>query len=244
MAKTALVTGASGEIGTAICKLLGENGYNIAIAYNKNEKSAKELEISLISSGVNAKIFCAEIADYEKAKQLVDETVNFFGSLDLLVNNAGVSQIGLFTDMTLAQWQEISGINLNAAVFCSQQAVKYMVKNKSGAIVNISSIWGQTGASCEVAYSVTKAGLIGLTKALAKEVAPSGIRVNCVSPGMIETKMNSELTKEDVQAIVEETPLGRIGTVQDVAQAVLFLAGEKASFITGEVLSCNGGILI
>ena len=119
-----------------------------------------------------------------------------------------------------------------------------MVKNKSGAIVNISSIWGQTGASCEVAYSVTKAGLIGLTKALAKEVAPSGIRVNCVSPGMIDTKMNSELTKEDVKAIIEETPLGRIGTVQDVAQAVLFLAGEKASFITGEVLSCNGGILI
>ena len=175
---------------------------------------------------------------------MVKETIDRFGSIDVLINNAGVASQGLFTDISEIEWSEIMDVNLNGVYNVTQAVLPYMIRQKSGSIINISSMWGQVGASCEVAYSAAKAGVIGMTKALAKEVGPSGIRVNCIAPGLIETGMNSELTLEDVAAIVDETPIGRIGSTNDVASSALFLASDDSSFITGQVLGVNGGYII
>lgn len=192
----------------------------------------------------SVKLFKADISNREDVEDMVDYCIKEFGGLDVLVNNAGVSQDKLFTDITDEDWDNMMNINLKGSFYCSQVALKYMISEKKGNIINISSIWGISGASCEVHYSITKAGIIGMTKALAKEVGPSNIRVNSIAPGVINTDMLSGYNEEDIDALVEETPLMRLGTPEDIANCAIFLASDKSNFITGQVISPNGGFVI
>ncbi len=242
--KTAIITGASRGIGRKTAKLLAQNGYAVLINYHKNKEMAQKLCRELTDEGFYAKIFGADVSQPDLVKQMVDFAMKTFGKIDLLVNNAAVAKQQLFSDITLADWRETFSVNVDGMFLCTKEVLPHMIHEKSGSIVNISSMWGITGGSCEVAYSASKAAVIGLTKSLAKEVGLSGIRVNCVAPGVIDTDMNGHLSPEDMNALREETPLNCIGTVQDVAEAVLFLASDKAKFITGQVLQVNGGILM
>lgn len=244
MNKTVIVTGGAKGIGEAISKKFAENDYNLVINYKSSENKANELLNELLKINSNVKIFKADLSYSNQAKELIDFTIKQFGKIDILINNAGVSQQKLFIDITDEDWKNIINNNLSSAFYCSKYCLKNMIKNKSGKIINISSIWGETGASCEVHYSVSKAGIIGLTKALAKEVGPSNIQVNCVSAGIIKTDMLNNFTDEDLRLLCEETPLMKLGTPQDIANAVCFLASEKSDFITGQVLGVNGGFLI
>ena len=244
MSKTVLITGASKGIGAATAILFAEKGYNVVMNYNNSVQSALILQKSLAESGYKVIAYQANVTNRIDVELMVKETIDRFGSIDVLINNAGVASQGLFTDISEIEWSEIIDVNLNGVYNVTQAVLPYMIRQKSGSIINISSMWGQVGASCEVAYSAAKAGVIGMTKALAKEVGPSGIRVNCIAPGLIETGMNSELTLEDVAAIVDETPIGRIGSTNDVASSALFLASDDSSFITGQVLGVNGGYII
>jgi len=242
MNKTAIITGGSGDIGAACCRKLAECGYNIVFGYLSNKKSADALcnEIG-VEKCIAVK---ADISVPEQAALIVSEAERRFGGVDVLVNNAAISHNGLFQDVMPEELEKITDINIKGAFFVTQEAVKLMLKNHSGSIINISSMWGETGASTEVAYSMTKAATIGFTKALAKELGPSGIRVNCITPGLIDTKMNSCYSQEDLEVVIEETPLCRIGKTEDVASAVKFLAGDESSFITGQILGVNGGYVI
>ena len=242
--KTAVITGASRGIGKAIAIAFAKNNYNVVINYNKSEEEAVKLKEELLSQGYSCEIFKADVSDYEQAKLLIDFAVSNYGKIDTLINNAGVSQIKLFTDITKEDWQSMIGTNLNSIFNCTQPAVKNMLHYKSGSIINISSMWGISGASCEVHYSAAKAGVIGFTKGLAKELAPSGIRVNCISPGVIMTDMMSEFSEEDLKLIKEDIPLGSFGTPSDIANLALFLADDKAKNITGQNISSNGGQVI
>ncbi len=244
MSKTVLITGASKGIGAATAILFAEKGYNVVMNYNNSVQSALILQKSLAESGYKVIAYQANVTNRIDVELMVKETIDRFGSIDVLINNAGVASQGLFTDISEIEWNEIMDVNLNGVYNVTQAVLPHMIRQKSGSIINISSMWGQVGASCEVAYSAAKAGVIGLTKALAKEVGPSGIRVNCIAPGLIETGMNQELTLEDVATIVDETPLGRIGSTNDVASSALFLASENSSFITGQILGVNGGYII
>ncbi len=244
MSKTVLITGASKGIGAATAILFAEKGYNVVMNYNNSVQSALILQKSLVESGYKVIAYQANVTNRIDVELMVKETIERFGSIDVLINNAGVASQGLFTDISDIEWNEVLDVNLNGVFNVSQAVLPYMIRQKSGSIINISSMWGQVGASCEVSYSAAKAGVIGLTKALAKEVGPSGVRVNCIAPGLIETGMNQELTLEDVAAIVDETPLGRIGSTNDVASSALFLASDESSFITGQVLGVNGGYII
>lgn len=239
--KTALVTGGGRGIGAAVCRALAQEGFRVIIQYHTSSEKAAALAAALKKeSGTEHIALKADLRREEEIGTLFERA----GPVDVLVNNAGVAWQGLLTDMTVKEWDELFSVNVRGAFLCTKQALPHMVHEKAGSIVFVSSMWGQTGASCEVAYSASKAALIGMTKSLAKELGPSNIRVNCVAPGVIQTDMNSRLSPEDMKLLREETPLERIGTPEEAAEAVRFLCSERASFITGEVLSVNGGFVI
>ena len=234
-----IITGGSRGIGAECVRRFSARGDKVAFIYKNSDTAAKDL-----AAETGAVAIKADLSADGEAAAAVDAAVLALGGVDVLVNNAGVSKIGLFTDMTEKEVRELIGCDLESAILTSKAAIPTMVRQHKGYVVNVSSMWGVTGASCEVVYSAAKAGLIGFTKALAKELGPSGITVNCVAPGVIATEMNSSLDKGTLAELCDETPLGRIGTVSDVAEAVLFLASDKASFITGEILNVNGGLVI
>ncbi|WP_294450332.1 elongation factor P 5-aminopentanone reductase [uncultured Ruminococcus sp.] len=240
MKKTALVTGGSGGIGSEVCKALAEDGWQVAVCYKSGRAAAEALVTELKGQGLCAEAFHCDIGDSESIERCISEVRDSFGMVTLLVNNAGTADIELFTDMTDEKLCEMLEINLLGAMRMSRGVLTDMIREHTGNIINITSVWGEKGASCEVAYSAAKAGLIGFTKALAREVAISGIRVNCISCGMIDTKMNGELTEEDVRAIVDDIPAGRIGLPRDVANAVRFLSSEGADYIHGQVIRVDG----
>ena len=243
MKTTVIVTGASGGIGSAIADAFALCDYNVVIGYNSSCEKAKALEEKLLSKGCSVASFKADVSDSAQAQALVDFAKETFGGRYILVNNAGVAQQKLFTDITDADFDMMFNSNVKSAFNCSRAVLPLMIHEKWGRIINISSMWGVCGASCEVHYSASKAAVIGMTKALAKEVGPSGITVNCIAPGLIDTPMNKNLDEDTVAALCEETPVGRIGTPEDVAKSVLFLADEASSFITGQVLGVDGGFI-
>ncbi|MGN0453376.1 MAG: elongation factor P 5-aminopentanone reductase [Ruminococcus sp.] len=245
MFKVAVVTGASRGIGASISVAMAKSGCNVILGYKENKERAESLSEVLISGyGVCAEAVKADVSHADEAKMLIDTAVRNFGRIDVLVNNAGIAQQKLFTDITDEDWDTVIGTNLTGVFNTTRPAVSHMVNAKSGSIINISSMWGQVGASCEVHYSAAKAGVIGLTKALAKELGPSGVRVNCICPGVISTDMMKDFDDETLDGLCGETPLSRLGTPKDIADAVAFLASDRASFITGQVLGVNGGFVI
>ena len=237
--KTVLITGATRGIGEATARLFKEKGYRICINYQKSKKKAEMLEKEL-----DAYAFCADVSKKNEVDEMFSEINERFGGVDVLVNNAGIAQFKLFSDITEDEWDRMFDINVKGMFNCTQAALPYMIHNKCGKIINVSSMWGITGASCEVHYSASKAAVIGFTKALAKELGPSGICVNCVAPGVIKTDMCAGLSDEDMDVLADETPIGRIGTPEDVAKAIMFLATDDSDFITGQVISPNGGFVI
>lgn len=244
MKKTVIVTGSSKGIGAATAILFAQNGWNVVINYNESYESANLLCRSLVSNGYSVITQKANVANKLEVDIMVKETLYKFGSIDVLVNNAGVAYQGIITDTDEIDFDRIIDIDLKGVFNCCKAVTPVMVNQKSGCIINISSMWGQVGASCEVAYSAAKAGVIGLTKALAKELAPSGITVNCIAPGLIETGMNSNLTIEELNDFVDGIPLGRMGSADEVAAAVRFLSSPAAEYITGQVLGINGGFVV
>ena len=235
-----LINGGSRGIGAAMVKLFSKNGWQVAFTYKSSCDEANRL-----AQECGALAIQADSADEEAVNRAVDVTLSEYGHIDCLINNAAISSFSLFTDITLAQWNAMLSVNLTGAFLFSRAVAHCMISRKYGRIINISSMWGITGASCEVHYSTAKAGLIGMTKALAKELGPSGITVNAIAPGVIDTDMNRKhLSEEDMVVLENDTPLMRIGSTDDVAATAYFLAGEGASFITGDVLNVNGGYLI
>ena len=244
MGKTALITGASRGIGRATAELLARQGFAVAINYVQSQRAAEELAAALRAQGADAAAFQADVADLGQVEAMISAVEKRLGPVRVLVNNAGIAAQRLFTDITPEEWQHMLDVNLTGAFHLCQLALPGMIRRKAGRILTVSSMWGQTGGSCEVHYSAAKAGLIGLTKALAKEEGPSGITVNCVAPGVIDTDMMAAFTAEDKAALAEETPVGRLGSADEVAQLLVFLAGEGAGYITGQVFGVNGGLVI
>ncbi len=237
--RTVLITGGSRGIGAEAVRLFSKNGYKVAFTYNKSIEAAK-----LLAEETAAIAIKADSAVESEIESAVKYAYEVLGGIDVLINNAARSSFSLFTDITSEEWNNIFSVNVTAPFIYSRECLRGMISQKSGRIINISSMWGIVGSSCEVHYSASKAALIGMTKALAKEVGPSGITVNCIAPGVIDTDMNKNLTAEDMSALAEETPLMRIGTTLDIANAALFLAGNEASFITGAVLNISGGYIV
>ncbi|MGW8113842.1 elongation factor P 5-aminopentanone reductase [Caproicibacterium sp. NSD3] len=233
--KTALVTGGSRGIGAACCRVLAKKGFRVAINYQHSKEQALELAKEIDGIAIEA-----DVSDREQVVKMFQRT----GGVDVLVNNAGIAQQKLFTDLTEEDWRRMFAVDVDGVFHCCQCALPYMIHEKTGSIINISSMWGQVGASCEVHYSAAKAAVIGLTKALAKELGPSHIRVNAVAPGVILTEMNQQYSAETLRELAEETPLERLGMPEEIAQAVAFLADENSSFITGQILGVNGGFVI
>ncbi len=244
MGRVALVTGASGGIGGSAACLLAREGFAVALAYHTHEPEAQKLAAQLCREGLESAVFRADISDPKQVNEMVERVQKRYGFIDTLVNNAGIAGQALFTEITQEEWHRMFAVHVDGAFYCTQAVLPEMIRRKTGVIINVSSIWGMVGASCEVHYSAAKAALIGLTKALAKEVGPSGIRVNCVAPGVIDTAMSGVLDEQTLLSLREETPLGMIGSPDDAAAAIAFFASDRARFITGQVLSPNGGFVI
>ncbi len=242
MEKIVIITGASRGIGREIAKRLAKKGLKVIANYNKSEEAAKELKTELEQEGIEIDIVKADVSKRDEAKKLAKYTLEKYGKIDVLINNAGISEYKLFTDETDEDWSKIINTNLYSAFAMSQEVIPNMIHNKSGLIINMSSAWGVVGGSLEVIYSVSKAGMDGLTKALAKELGPSNIRVNSIAPGMIYTKMNEKFSEEELEEIKEEIPLGTIGEASDISKCVEWLIEDK--YTTGQVISINGGWII
>ena len=240
--KVAIVTGASRGIGRSIAYLLAKKGIKVIANYNQSEEKARELKEELEKENINIDIIKADVSKREEAKRLVQFAINSYKKIDILINNAGIAEYKLFTEETDEDWNRVINNNLYSAFVMCQEVSKNMIQNKNGCIINISSIWGMVGASLEVIYSVSKAGIDGLTKALAKELGPSNIRVNSIAPGTIDTDMNKGLTKQELKILEEVTPLGKIGKPEDIAKCVNWLVEDE--FTTGQVISLNGGWVI
>lgn len=244
MAKHVLITGASRGIGAATARVFAAEGWNVALNYCRSRDQALALAAELSAGGVEAVALEGDVSDPDQASALVEAAASM-GPLDALVCCAGIAlPQQLLTDTTDQQWRRVMGVDLDGVFYTMRAVCPHMVRRQQGSIVTVSSMWGVTGGSCEAAYSAAKAGVIGLTKAMAKELGPSHIRVNCVAPGVIDTEMNGGLDSEALAALAEETPLGRIGTAEEVAESVWFLAGGGAPFLTGQVIQPNGGIVI
>ncbi len=244
MNQTVLITGASRGIGRAAAVAFARNGYNVAVNYCKSKEKANSLANELNSYGVTAAAYQADVSDKTAVGEMFRKAEQELGRISVLVNNAGIAEQILFSDITEEKWDKMFAVNVKGAYNCTQAVIPSMIHEKYGRIINISSMWGISGASCEVHYSASKAALIGFTKALAKEVGLSGITVNCIAPGVIGTDMNSVISGEILNELKENTPLNRIGTPEDVAEAILFLSSDKANFITGQVLSVDGGFIL
>ncbi len=239
MKKTIIVTGGSNGIGQSIVEELAKNNYNIILNYNKSEEKAKKIQEELKKIGYEIEIYKADVSKREEVKKLVEYTIEKYKKIDVLINNAGISQTKLFTDITDEDWNEMINTNLNSVFYTTQEVVKNMIHNKNGCIINISSIWGIVGASCEVHYSVSKAGIDAMTKSLAKELGPSNIRVNSIAPGIIKTNMINNLSEEEIEEIRKEIPLQKIGKPENIAQCIKWLIEDE--YTTGQVISINGG---
>ena len=240
--KTVLVTGGSRGIGKCVTENLAKDGFNVVLNYNKSEKQAKEIKENLSKQGINIEIYKADVSKREDVKKLVKFALNKFKNIDILINNAGIAKLQMFNDITDEDWNEMINTNLNSVFYTTQEVLPNMIHNKNGCIINISSIWGIVGASCEVAYSVSKAGIDGMTKSLAKELGLSNIRVNSIAPGVIDTEMNSNLDNAIKEQIKDETPLNKIGTPIDIYRCIKWLIEDE--FTTGQIISPNGGYVI
>jgi 3-oxoacyl-[acyl-carrier protein] reductase len=241
--KIALVTGSSRGIGRSIAMDMAKEGASVIINYSKDMENSLITERKIIENGGYCKSIKADISKYEESKYLIETIINKFGRIDILVNNAGVSKVGLFIDTLEEDFDKIINTNLKGIFNTCHNTLKYMIERKSGSIINISSIWGEAGASCEVLYSASKGGVNSFTKSLAKEIAGMGIRVNAIAPGVIDTNMNSFLKEDEKKALIEEIPMGRFGDVSDVSELAVFLASEKSKYITGQIIKVDGGFI-
>ena len=241
--KTVLVTGSSRGIGRAIALAFARAGYNIVLNASKSAKQLADVRALLEQESVPVLAVLADVSDYDACRDLFAQIEQRFGTVDVLVNNAGISHIGLFTDMSPDEWRHVLSVNLESVLHCTHLAVPAMVRKKSGVILNISSMWGEVGASCEAVYSASKGGVNAFTKAMAKELGPSQIRVNAISCGVIDTEMNACFSAEEKQALIEEIPLMRLGKAEEVGELAVFLASERAAFLTGKILTIDGGML-
>ena len=242
--KYALITGGSRGIGAAAARLFARRGWGVAVGFHHGEREAQALAQELSALGVPALAVGADVGDAGQVGRMVDNVLEKFCQLDILACSAGISHLGLISQIDEDQWRRLFAVNVDGVHHCCRAVLPHMLERKSGSIVTVSSMWGQVGASCEAAYSATKGAVIAYTKALAKELGPSNIRVNCVAPGVIDTEMNARLSAEDLAALAEETPLGRVGTPEEAAAAITFLASDEASFLTGQVVAPNGGLVI
>lgn len=244
MHKVALITGASRGIGRETARVLSEKGYTVIVNYYRSREAAEQLVAQLRANGGDAEAVCADVGDAAQVSAMIGDILRRYGRIDALVNNAGIAQQKLLGDVADAEWRRMMAVHVDSVFYTCRAVLPGMIARQSGSIVNISSMWGVVGASCEVPYSTAKAAVIGFTKALAKEVGPSGITVNCVAPGVIDTDMCAGFDEQTRTELAEETPLCRLGTAADVAKAVAFLLSEEAAFITGQTLGVNGGFIV